>query len=253
MLTRLSLSLVLALIAGVAFAQEWGDLEGTFVYKGTPPTPEKIQATGQDAAFCGKHNLVLETLVVNKENKGIANVVVYLMTAPKAVHPDYAKTAKDEVLVNNKNCRFEPHVQAIRVGQTLVVGNGDPTGHNTKADFFTNTPFNDLIPSGGQIKKTFPSTEATPSTISCSIHSWMKGYLLIRDNPYFAVSDNDGKFTIKNLPVGEHTFIVWHETGYLSKVTLGGKATDWARGRAKLTVKAGANSLGTIEATPVIK
>ena len=247
MLRRLSFLLSLGLAAvvagGLASAQEWGDLEGSFVFKGTPPTPKKI-AVEKDPEFCGKHDLVEETVVVNKANGGLANVVVYLLDATKPkIHPDYAKDAKAEVVVDNANCRFEPHVAAIRTGQTLVLGNKDPIGHNTKADFFTNNAFNDLIPAGGSIKKTFPQAEGQPSPLSCSIHPWMNGYLLIREDPYFAVSDKDGKFVIKNLPVGEHTFVVWSNK-FVSSVTVDGKATTWTRGRAKLNIKPGSNSLG---------
>jgi plastocyanin len=243
MFKHFAYSLALAAIAGAGFAQEWGDLEGTFVFKGTPPTPAKINVD-KDQAFCGKHNLVDEKVVVNKENGGLANVVVYLFDQAKPkIHPDYEKTAKAEVVVDNANCRFEPHVSGLRVGQTLVLGNKDPIGHNTKADFFTNNPFNDLIPAGGSIKKTFTAAETTPSAMSCSIHAWMNAYLLVREDPYFAVSDKDGKFAIKNLPVGEHTFIVWSNK-FISSATVDGKATTWARGRVKLNIKPGTNSLG---------
>jgi hypothetical protein len=242
-------SLALMALAGVAAAQEWGDLEGTFLYKGTPPTPAKLQIT-KDQEFCGKHNLVEETVAVNKDNKGVANVVVYLFetTKPK-IHPDYEKDAKAKVVVDNENCRFAPHVQGMRTGQTLVVGNKDPLAHNTKADPLNNNPFNDLIPAGGSIEKSFAKAENTPIPLSCSIHPWMNAYLLIREDPYFAVSDKDGKFAIKNLPVGERTFIVWSNK-YITNVAVDGKATTWARGRAKINIKAGQNSLGKIEITP---
>jgi len=253
---RVLFAMGLALALPVAArAQQWGDLEGTFVYRGTPPAPTKI-VPEKDPQFCGQHPLVEEKIVVNKENGGLANVVVYLFTSPGAkvaIHPDYEKAAKTELVIDNQKCRFEPHVSAIRTGQPLALTNTDPIGHNTKADFFSNNPFNDLIPAGGKITKTFTSAEAAPAPLSCNIHPWMRAYLLVRDNPYFAVSDKDGKFTIKNLPAGDHTFVVWHETGYLSSVSVDGKATTWARGRAKVTIKAGKNSLGKVEATPVVK
>jgi plastocyanin len=240
---------LLAATASFASAQEWGDLEGTFIFKGTPPTPAKIAPT-KDPEVCGKHPLLEEALVVNAENKGIQNVVVYLAdTAKPKVHPDYAKDAAAEVTIDNENCRFAPHVQGVRVGQTLVVGNKDPIGHNTKADFFANTPFNDLIPAGGSVKKTFAKAEGQPSPVSCSIHPWMNGYLLIREDPYFAISDKDGKVSIKNIPAGEHTFVVWSNK-FISKPTVDGKAVDWARGRVKMNIKAGKSSLGKVEVTP---
>jgi hypothetical protein len=103
------------------------------------------------------------------------------------------------------------------------------------------------------------SSSRRPVKLECDIHAWMSAYLLVRDNPYFAVTDKDGKFSIKNLPVGEHTFIAWHPTGYLVDVTVDGKATKWqigerSKGRVKVAIKAGANSLGKkIEAAPVPK
>jgi plastocyanin len=246
---HLTFGLLVIGVASVAGAQQWGDLEGQFLFKGTPPTPAKI-TPNKDVEVCGKHQLTEEALVVNPENKGIANVFVYLMdTAKPKIHPDYDKDARASIEIDNQNCRFAPHVQGIRVGQTLLVGNKDPIGHNTKADFFNNTAFNDLIPAGGSIKKTFTKAETTPSAISCSIHPWMNGYLLIREDPYFAMSDKDGKFVIKNLPAGEHTFVVWSNK-FITSPTVNGKAATWARGRGKMNIKAGSNSLGKIEYAP---
>jgi plastocyanin len=243
------LSIALSCFAVSARGQEWGDLEGTFLFKGTPPTPMKI-IPNKDETVCGKHPLVDESVVVNKDNKGLQNVVVYLAdTAKPKIHPDFEKDAKAEVVIDNENCRFSPHMQGLRVGQTLVIGNKDPVGHNTKADPLANTPFNDLIPAGGNVKKTFSKAEGVPVPVSCSIHPWMNAHLLVREDPYFAISDKDGKFVIKNLPVGEHTFVVWSNK-YILKPTVNGKAAEWARGKVKVNIKAGKNSLGTVEVTP---
>jgi hypothetical protein len=241
--------------AGVADGQEWGDLEGTIAYKGKPPVPAPIKVD-KDPQFCGKHKLVDEQIMVNSANGGLANVVVYLFTKPAKIHPDYEKVAKEDVVIDNENCRFAPHVATMRTTQKLVVGNKDPgIGHNTKADFFQNpaAAFNVTIPTGGKIEKQFMAAEASPAKLECSIHPWMNAYLLIREDPYAAVTDKDGKFTIKNLPVGEHTFKVWHQNGFLSNVTVNGKATMWSRGAMKMTIKPGMNSLGKVEATPPMR
>lgn len=251
----------LALLAAPAGGQEWGDLEGQFIFKGTPPAPTKI-VPDKDVAVCGKVGLVSEQLVVDKQSKGIANIIVFLLSAPGAkvkIHPDLEKPPTEGVLINNKNCRFEPHAAAVRTGQKVIIGNGDPVGHNTKAELFNNTSFNDIIPAGGKIEKTFTSVETAPVKLECSIHPWMNGYLLVREDPYFAVTDKDGKFAIKNIPVGEHTFVVWHPTGYLTDVVVDGKPTTWTigtrgKGRVKVAIKPGANVLGKkIEAAPLPK
>jgi hypothetical protein len=261
MLKQFTIAAALAAIASVGSAQQWGDLEGQFIYKGTPPTPKAI-VPDKDAPICGKHKLFVEDVVVDKETGGISGITVYLFTSPSSkltIHPDLAKPPADGVLVDNKNCRFEPHVLGVRTGQKLIIGNSDPIGHNTKAEFFNNASFNDLIPAGGKTEKTFNASEATPVKLECSIHGWMNAYLLVRDNPYFAITDKEGKFSIKNLPAGKHTFVVWHPTGYLVDVTVDGKPTKWqigtrAKGRVEVEIKAGTNSLGKkIEAAPVAK
>ncbi|MCH7728799.1 MAG: hypothetical protein IH991_20290, partial [Planctomycetes bacterium] len=175
----------------------WGNLRGRFVYDGIPPTPAKANVN-KDADVCGKHNLIKESLLVNKENRGLANVVVY-MYVPRGkdqppVHPSYAQSAKSEVPLNNSKCRFEPHVTLLRTSQTLLISNRDPVGHNTKIDTQVNPPINPNTPAGEILKQHFSAEERTPAMVSCSVHSWMSGWILVRELPYFARTDTDGNF-----------------------------------------------------------
>ncbi|MEX2175972.1 MAG: methylamine utilization protein [Pirellulaceae bacterium] len=252
---RLQIALsILGVLAtsGMASAQQWGDLEADFFLKGNakaePIIPDK------DQAYCGKHKLVRENVVVDPKTKGIANIAIYLLPGPGKkvpVHPDYEKTAAASVKLDNKNCRFEPHILTVRTGQTLVLGNSDPLGHNSKVEFFNNPPFNDLIPAGGKVEKKFTQAESSFSKVECSIHAWMNAYILVKDDPYVGFSDTKGHLSIKNLPVGEWTFVVWQEnTGYLNDVTLDGKPTKWTRGKVKINIKPGVNKLGKVEVTP---
>jgi hypothetical protein len=228
------------LTAGLAWGQQWGHLSARFVFDGTPPKPVPTVVT-KDQDVCGKFKLVDETLVVNPKNKGIANVIVFLRDTKKpAIHPDYAKALKEKVLLNNINCRFEPRVALIRTGQTVVLGNKDPVGHNTKIDTFFNPGANPLIPSGAQLDQKFMIEERLPAPVSCSIHPWMGAWLVIRSNPYFAASDADGKIHIKNIPAGTWEFQFWQEkSGYVRSVTVGGKKTEWKRGRVDLKIPSG--------------
>jgi plastocyanin len=238
----LAAAAVALLCTAPAMAQEWGNLKMKFVVDGKAPAPPKLDIT-KDQAYCGMHNLVNERLTVGKGGE-LANVVVYLSAKPTKIHPDYEAALKKEVKIDNSKCRFEPHVSFIRTGQKLIIGNSDPIGHNTKADFFENTPFNDLIPSKGSITKTFNKAEKTPSGISCSIHPWMAGHLLILDHPYAAVSDATGALEIKNLPVGKHTFTVWLEPRFVSKIT--GQQIKRG-GKWDVEIKAGDNDKGTLK------
>jgi hypothetical protein len=244
--------LTLVAVAGVVFsgsticAAEWGNLKGRFVLDGKAPTPAKIDVT-KDQDVCGKHNLADETLVVG-EKGGVANVIVWVRTKDVAVHPDYTAKANEKVVLDNHNCRFEPHVLVMRNTQKLEVKNTDPVGHNTNAGL-SDKPFNVIIPSGSANEMSIDKAETVPAKVTCNIHPWMIGYLLVRPDPYFAVTDKDGNFEIKNLPAGsELEFQVWQEKkGYLDKAKIGGNDAGWTRGRFKKTLKAGDNDLGEIK------
>lgn len=233
-------------------AAEWGNLTMRFVYDGVPPMAKPIiLAVGPAAVGCGPGPFVEERLVVDAKDKGVANVCVWLLRTqgdkPPPIHESYEKTAKDKVTMTNKSCRFEPRIVVVRTTQTFIGANGDSTGHNMKADFFNpeNKGFNETIPAGGQMTKLFAFPEAIATPINCNIHGWMGGYLLLRDDPYAAVSNAHGKVTLANLPAGEWTFVVWHESGYITKAKQGGKPQDWGRnGRVKLTIKPGENDRG---------
>jgi len=86
--------------------------------------------------------------------------------------------------------------------------------------------------------------------MACNIHPWMRGYLLLRSNPYMAKTDTDGRFTIENLPVGRHVFRLWHErVGYLRNVTMGSLAVD-SKGRLTVTIRKGQNELTDARLAP---
>jgi plastocyanin len=232
---------VLLSTAGVQ-AQSWGTLSGTVKYEGNAPAPSKL-AVNKDIEYCGKFPLVDESLLVG-EDGGLKNVIVTLYLGrgdkPPQVHPGYAAGKKKPVVLNNTKCRFDPHVAIVQTGQTLEVGNLDAVGHNTKVDTFTNPPINPIVPAGGMLTHVFEAPERLPSKVSCSIHPWMTSWLVIRDDPYAAVTDEHGNFEIKNLPAGEWTFQLWHEkAGYLSSVVVNKKPAEWSRGRVAVKVASG--------------
>lgn len=228
---------------------EWASLSGKFVYDGNPPAQKELKPT-KDVDFCGKNSIPDERLVVNPKNKGIANIVVYLRKKPTAISSSYDSDAKADVQLDNMLCRFEPHVQLLRTTQTLVVGNKDPKGHNTKADTFVNSPFNQLIPALGSMKQNLSAAERLPVKVSCSIHPWMTAIVVVQDHPYMAKTDENGKFEIRELPTGEKLDIqFWHESsGYVRKVTTEDVKIS-KKGRVKLTLD-GDLDLGVIKVDP---
>ena len=239
-----SISLLLILILGNLVAQcttaaDWGSLKGRFVFDGTPGEPTPI-IPKVDTEFCSKQKLVEETLVVGEQG-GLSNVFVYIyLKKGKSVdiHPDLAEPSEKPAVLSNKGCRFEPRALIVRTLQPLEVRNSDEgIGHNTKVSFFANPGFNETVTSDKPLNKVFNKTESYPAEVACSIHPWMKSYVLIRDNPYMAVSDAKGNFEIKNIPAGKHEFSFWHEAkGNLRDLPVSGTKTD-RKGKAKLEIK----------------
>ena len=231
-------------------AAEWGDLSLRFVYDGLPPKAKAVTIT-RDQAVCAKHALVDESLLVNAENRGLANVAVYLylkrgVEAPP-VHASYVQTRNDDVVLDNIHCRFKPHFTLIRTSQTLVLTNSDSVSHNSKLDCLRNASINPVIPAKGKLEHRFFASERLPSQVSCSVHPWMVGWLLVTDTPYMAISDDDGNVNIENLPIGTHTFQVWHERiGYVKSVKINDRPATWNKGRVTIEIKSGENALGEV-------
>jgi hypothetical protein len=241
---------LMVVMPAAARAAEWGTLTGKFVYDGKAPTPAKIEPT-KDPEVCGKHPLVDEGLLVDPSG-GLANVVVMCKTKNVPVNPEYDKTAADDVVLDNKNCRFEPHVGVIRTSQSLLLKNSDPTGHNSNVTPLTNAGLNPVLAAGGEpVKHAFQTEEGLPVKVGCNIHPWMGAWLVVRKDPYAAVSDPSGKFTIKDLPAGtELEFALWQEkSGYLKNVSYKGGKAD-GKGRFKIKLKPGENDLGDIKVSP---
>lgn len=244
-----------AALANTTAGDVWGHLTGRIVYDGEAPVPEKVKVD-KDEEVCGKCGLIYEKMLVDAESGGLRNAVVYVYlkrgeTIP--VHPSFAETAGDEIVLNNQCCRFEPHVVLLRTSQQLVAKASDPIASNVKIDGISNPPVNQTIPSGSTLKfeDGFRKEERLPIPVSCPVHFWEKAWLVIRDNPYMAVTDFNGYFEIRNLPVGEWSFQFWHEeAGYLAKVVKDGKATSWKRGRVQIAIKPGDNDLGEIKISP---
>jgi hypothetical protein len=230
-------------VAAESSASGWATLRGTFKFDGTPPAPRKL-TIDKDPETCGKGNGILDNSLVVASDGGIANIVVYAKA--KRVHESAqplgeANTA-EPIVFDQKQCTFLTHVLACQVHQKIDVKNSDPIGHNTKIDPAKGVPFNQNLPSQQTVAYAPTDEEALPATVSCSIHPWMRGYLLPRKDKYFAVTRPDGSFEIPNLPAGEEVEVqVWHEraNGPGGALVLVNKDLKWsAKGRFKIKLDA---------------
>jgi hypothetical protein len=230
-------------------AEGWGTIEGKVVFDGAPPGRETIKVT--EPRCLAKGALYSEELIVNAKNKGVKNVVVFLLDAggkfkDLPIHPKLKAAANAEEEIDQPCCQFVPHILTIREGQGLLIKNSAAFSHNVHLLGGKFGPeFNVLLPPGGSKRVPAADLKARPRSIpvKCDIHGWMNGYIWVFPHPYYAVTDEDGKFRIKDAPAGKWKIVVWQESkGWLNA---GGAAG------APITVNdGGTTDLGTMEFKP---
>lgn len=229
-----------------ALAQETGDLKIRFEYGGDPVSPDPINVN-KDTQFCGQHGLVSEKLLVNSDNKGIKNVIVYVYTGRGGSDLPEASPKNETHELANSQCRFAPHIVIAQTGDTLKVTNPDPVGHNANLNFFRNNAQNFTIPAGGSKSVKLEEPEPAPIPVDCNIHPWMRAYIVVLEHPFAAKSDENGELVIKGLPAGEElTFRVYHEAGRIDDVTVAGEQQSWRRSRFDVKIEPGVNDMGTV-------
>lgn len=214
--TATASSTVTTSTAGVA-PSATGTFRGTVKWSGAivnrPPLIPKGDSRGRDE-YCASTGIPDETLLVDSESRGLANVFVYLREPPAGFH----EAAPTEPLkLEIRNCRFSPHVSIARVGQPVEIHVRDPIRHNLHWNAVRNVKFGQVVaPNIGVFKETFLKPERIPTIMTCDLHPWMAGRCLIQDHPFAAITNAKGEFAIPNLPPGNYQFIVWHErSGYL--------------------------------------
>jgi hypothetical protein len=209
-----ALSTALAAVAQIATA---GDITGTVTLSGTPP-PEKVITPLKDDAICGKFYTEAPTthFYVVGADKGLADVVVML----KGVPSKPADASAPPVVLDQLHCLYTPQILAIQTGQKLVIRNSDqqPVAmHNVHmnpvnpANQSANAANLNVAQMAGapDLTVSFPAPENFMK-FQCDVHSWMFAWVTVVDNPYFAVTGKDGKFTIKNVPPGKYTLVALH-------------------------------------------
>jgi len=162
--------------------------------------------------------------------------------AANEIHPADAKRKPREVVIDQPCCLFVPRVTACRVGDTIVVKNPAPVAHNFFWSSINNGELNVSIAAKESYKFKKPlEAESFPIPFRCTIHPWMSGQVRIFDHPYYAVTDENGQFTIADAPAGNYRIVYWHENvGYRGGVP--GRLGD------PINIQAGANN--TLEMKP---
>ncbi len=204
--------------------KDGGTISGTIKVSGDAPAQEELNID-KDPEVCGKHLPRLsEKIIVDQASKGVENAVVYLVgvakgkafPGPEAATGHHGKSGESpeathkEYTLDQKECTFIPHVQVIPAGGEVELRNGDPLMHNLHSFSMKNSSFNESIPGDGKpIHKKFDYPEVIK--VGCDVHKWMSAWVVVRDNPYYAVTDSKGNYQITDIPAGTYKLSVWHE------------------------------------------
>ena len=217
------LPMLLTLHCGIAIADEWGSISGQIVVEGDIPDRVLLipkNSDIKDREICSAEDHFAEDLLIDKESNGLANVFVYLYKPPKRIHPDLIEPSTEALPVTYRGCQLVPHCLICRTTQRIEIGSDDALAH-IPIYYPQKNPKNGLLlpsKSNFKIEVRCKQAESFPFKVSCDFHVWISGYWLIVDHPYAALTDKNGMFQIDKLPIGEHTFRIWHERpGYLEK------------------------------------
>ncbi|NRA04518.1 MAG: carboxypeptidase regulatory-like domain-containing protein [Myxococcales bacterium] len=213
--------LVVALLVVLLPVQSGGQAEkpagtatvtGSVKFEGKKPRIRAIDMSGADAKCSEAHGgkrLKPDTVIINK-NGTLRNAFVWVKSG---LEGKSFPMPEGDAMLDQKGCTYTPHVQGMRKGQSLAIKTSDPTAHNVHGYAKVNRSFNRSQPAGaGDVSIRMRRDESSPPMkIKCDIHPWMNAYVAVVDHPYYAVTGEDGSFTLANLPAGTYIVEVWHE------------------------------------------
>lgn|SRR5579871_201471 len=181
-----------------------GTISGVVNLKGQPPKMKALDMTADPGCPTGPQPA--EVVVANAGK--LANVFVYVK---EGLPQGSFAVPTEPVGLDQKGCRYNPHILGIMAGQALKITNTDTADHNIHDMPSNNPPFNESqMPTDKPVMKKFPNAEMM-IPVQCNQHPWMRAYINVMSHPYYAVSAADGSFEIKNLPPGEYTIAAVHE------------------------------------------
>jgi plastocyanin len=186
-----------------------GRLAGAARFTGRKPPRKAIDMSGDPACAESHHGKAVDESVVVSPNGTLANVFVYIKSGLEGKTFEVpAAPAK----LDQHGCWFQPRVMGIQTGQPLEITNSDPVTHNVHPLAQLNREWNHSQgPGEAPLARKFLRPEVM-IRVKCNIHSWMRAFIGVVGNPYFAVSGPDGTFEIPNMPPGDYVVEAWHET-----------------------------------------
>ena len=199
------------------------EVTGTVSFSGAAPERAPLDM-GADPVCHDTGGGALDESVIVNDGK-LQNAFIYVS---KGADDWKFETPSEPVSLNQEGCLYKPHVLGMMKGQTLSVTNADGVTHNVHTYSRKNASFNKSQPAGaGAIEQAMKRDEKL-FPVKCDIHSWMSAYICVVDNPFFAVSDENGNFNLGSLPEGTYTLTAEHETlgSQKAEVTVSASGAD---------------------------
>lgn len=223
-----------------------GTITGVVSYTGAAPEAKKIDTSADSQCTSKSPNLMTEEWVV-KDGK-VANSYVYIKEGTLA---DGSKIADygtwpnmpASATLDQDGCHYKPHVVGVVVNEPITIKNSDPTTHNIHFTPKNGEDWNQSQPNGAPTLTHKLTRGEVMVPVKCNQHPWMKSYVGVQKHPFFAVTAEDGTFTIKGVPPGKYKVVAWHEGGANgTEKTM--DVTVTASGSAKADFSFGASAMG---------
>jgi len=203
----MKVQLLLALCALLVPAGPEGKLAGKVRFDGERPEKKPLTVEPKLATGCcpeGEKVDAVDPRLVIAEDGGLANVVVTIdVPGAKLAVPEKAFE------IDQKRCRFEPHVMIVPAGSTVVFLNSDTVTHNVRTLTAKNEPINKSTAPGG--KEELLLARGDRVQVVCDYHPWMSSWIYVSETPYCALTKADGSFEIAGLPPGTYSATFWQE------------------------------------------
>jgi hypothetical protein len=182
-----------------------GSIQGVVKLSAPAPAVAPIKTT-KNQDYCGMS--IPNPLYEAGKDMGLKNVEVFI----KGIEKGKPNPTGTVTLLNN-HCMFEPRVQGASVGQQLKIASNDPILHNThpQVNDTSATLYNIALPyKGFSVVKPLPPVPEL-IRVKCDVHEWMRAWIWEFDHPYYAATDEDGRFKLPDVPPGTYTIVAWHE------------------------------------------
>ncbi len=243
-----SLSFPLARYKGVEVTNG-GSVKGVVTIDPVPAVAEfEIQ---KDAKFCGAKKPSFR-LVVDPASKGVKNVVVYL----DGIKAGKKRQKGQTFTINQKSCLYDPHILIVPMRSKVQFKSSDPILHNvhvhrgtpdqpnSKTEDILNVPFTDADVAPMEIGRRALRRPGFLAVQCDAGHIWMSAYIWVVEHPYYVLTDNKGKFELKDIPPGTYTLRFWHAGWKATPLRSGDSISGYEYGpplrhSVTITIKAG--------------